>query len=131
MCTAIILRRVKGLPYPIVTEDSHEHAGAAHAKAVLRSSRCMHKVWEQWIPRTASEIAGHLQGLVDYALAPAGGRVIAHTQLYPRPDDPATTTWSQIGAALIPGAMPAVHPKANKVSFSLLDNVFQSSLYLG
>ena len=60
--------------------------------------------------------AGHVQGLVDFALASAGGRVIGHSQLYPRPDDTATTTWSQIGAALIPGAMPAVHPKANKVS---------------
>ena len=77
------------------------------------------------------KLPGHSQGLVDYALAPAGGRVIAHTQLYPRPDDPATTTWSQIGAALIPGAMPAVHPKANKVSLSPLDNVFQPSFYLG
>ena len=57
------------------------------------------------------------QGLVDYALAPAGGRVISHSQLYPRPDDPAITTWSQIGAALVPGAVPAVHPKADKVAY--------------
>ena len=56
------------------------------------------------------------QGLVDYALAPAGGRVISHSQLYPRPDDPAITTWSQIGAALVPGGVPAVHPKADKVA---------------
>jgi hypothetical protein len=58
-----------------------------------------------------------LQGLVDYALAPAGGRVISHSQLYPRPDDPAMTTWSQIGAAVVPGAASAVHPKANKVAY--------------
>ena len=57
------------------------------------------------------------QGLVDYALAPAGGRVISHSQLYPRPDDPAITTWSQIGAALVPGGVPAVHPKADKVAY--------------
>lgn len=64
------------------------------------------------------ELLGCLwQGLVDYALAPAGGRVISHSQLYPRPDDPAITTWSQIGAALVPGGSPAVHPKADKVAY--------------
>lgn len=56
------------------------------------------------------------QGLVDYALAPAGGRVVGHSQLFPRPDDPAVTTWNEIGTVLIPGATPAVHPMANKVS---------------
>ncbi len=56
------------------------------------------------------------QGLVDYALAPAGGKVVGHSLLFPRPDDPAITTWNQIGAALIPGAMPAVHPLADKVT---------------
>lgn len=67
---------------------------------------------------TRPELMGcHWQGLVDYALAPAGGRVISHSQLYPRPDDPTITTWSQIGAALVPGAVPAVHPKADKVAY--------------
>ena len=114
----------QGLALPqMLTERSHEQAQSANAIAIFRILRCTQDVFlARWL-----NFAGHSQGLVDYAMAPAGGRVIGHSQLYPRPDDPATTTWSQIGAALIPGAMPAVHPKANKVNFSPLAHIFPSS----
>lgn len=52
---------------------------------------------------------------MDFALSPAGGKVISHTQLVPRPDDPGLTTLTQLGAALIPGGKPSVHPMADKV----------------
>ena len=56
---------------------------------------------------------------MDFALSPAGGKVVSHTQLVPRPDDPGLTTLTQLGAALIPGGKPSVHPLADKVCFVL------------
>ncbi|CAL5221608.1 g3828 [Coccomyxa viridis] len=69
---------------------------------------------EQRVQSLFDKFSADKTGLVDFALAPAGGKVISHTQLVPRPDDPGLTTLSQLGAALVPGGKPSVHPMADK-----------------
>ena len=55
------------------------------------------------------------QGLVDYALHSAGGKVLQHSQLAPY--DKSWPSWRRLSSAL-PGAAPAVHPDADKVNSS-------------
>jgi hypothetical protein len=54
------------------------------------------------------------QGLVDYALHSAGGKVLGHSRLSPY-DESVGSSWRRL-SSLLPGAAREVHPKADKVS---------------
>ncbi len=49
---------------------------------------------------------------MDYALHPAGGKVVGHSGLSPY--DESARSWRRLSSAL-PGAATAVHPQADKV----------------
>ena len=56
------------------------------------------------------------QGLTDFALAAAGGKVEGHSRLAYVPKHEAWSLWRRTSAALLPGAGGVVHPEADKVS---------------
>ena len=56
-----------------------------------------------------------MQGLADFALHAAGGKVEGHSRLAYVPSQDTWSLWRRTSAALLPGAGGLVHPEADKV----------------
>ena len=87
---------------------------------ICRGISCVEWPWAcrmgPTMPAWVSGLTAHaLQGLADYALAAAGGKVEGHSRLaYVHPE--AMGLWRRTSAALLPGAGGVVHPEADKAS---------------
>ena len=56
-----------------------------------------------------------MQGLADFAVAAAGGKVTSHSLLAALPGQELLPFWRRAASAFVPGTSPYVHPNADKV----------------